>query len=804
MLAGLVCSIGRVLRITVIAVAVVGVMWAFYWVLSRPWRTQPLKPGQVEVTIIHWGDNDEDRIMATLVAEFERAHPNIRVKRINPGDSASVRTKLQTMFAAGAAPDVFQVGFENFADWADKGILHELDGFLEADHWAQSGYGPQQAALDLNDYYGNVLDVFRFDPDTKQAGRGKLFSFAKDFTTVGFYYNRNLFRKAGVHEPLPNWTWDDFHAAAESIGKLDNCYGADFVTWENMVRLFVWTHGADFPLPDANADPAKLNAALQRLRDWFAEGRTLASAKTQFETGQDPFLSGRVGMAGPFGRWKVPTYRSSITAFDWDFAPLPRGEDAANGIFTSAWGMAAGSKHPQEAWKLIRYLCGPQAQARCSDLGLAIPIRRDVATSGSFKTPDAKPENDQGYLDAIEVARGLTWPADPRYLHALRVRLEEIYKSDSRSVPNAMAQVETDWRRFRSEQQEYLRLGRVGWTSIAGVLIVVLVITGLIEVIRWWRRRPGRMALREELAGWAMISPWLVGFAAFTAFPILLSFVLGLTRWSALATLDHAEWVGLDNYWKMLSADQGLRNSLRVTVYYVVLAVPLGQLAALVAALLMNRDVKLSGFFRSAWYLPSVLAGVGMSVLWMWVFHHEHGLLNAMLQSLCDAINGMFRLDGDAAPRPPHWFTTDAAGWAIPAFVIMSLWSIGGTMMIYLAGLKGIPPEMYEAAAIDGARPLRRFWNVTLPMLSPVILFNGVIAIIASLQVFMPAYIMTGGGPGDATRFYVYYLYNQAFDFHEMGYASAMAWLLLLIVLALTLLVLRGSRRLVYYEGLRT
>lgn len=797
-----VSRVGRSLRFAVAAVAVVAVAWSFAWVLSRPWRQTKLAPGQVEITIVHWGDNDEDRIMATLVREFEGAYPDIRVKRINPGDSASVRTKLQTMFAAGAAPDVFQVGFEHFADWADKGILHELDSFLRED-----AVGDPARALDLADYYTSVLDVFRFDVQSKQAGRGALYSFAKDFTTVGFYYNRDLFRRAGVAAPSADWTWDEFHATARRIGALDHCYGADFVTWENMVRLFVWTHGADFPLPSTDEPPSddprrleRLHAALQTLRDWFAEGRTLASAKTQFETGQDPFLSGRVGMAGPFGRWKVPTYRSSITAFDWDFAPLPRGEVAANGIFTSAWGMAADTRHPREAWKLIRYLCGPQAQARCAELGLAIPIRRDVAASPSFQSADAKPDNDQGYLDAVAVARGLSWPADPRYLHALRVRLEEIYKSDSRSVAEAMELVQRDWRRFAAEQVAHPPMRWSGAARGIGLMVAVVAVLG---GVRWWRHRPGRLALREELAGLAMISPWIIGFAAFTAFPVVLSLLLGLTRWSALATLDHAEWVGLGNYWKMLTADPGLRHSLRVTGYYVVLAVPLGQAAALAAALLMNRGVRFAGFFRSAWYLPSVLAGVGMSVMWMWVFHHEHGLLNAALAPVCDGLNGLLGLSGGERLRPPNWFTTDAAVWAIPAFVLMSLWSIGGTMMIYLAGLQAIPREMYEAAAIDGARPSRRLWHVTLPMLSPVILFNSVIAIIASLQVFMPAYIMTGGGPGDTTRFYVYYLYNQAFDFHEMGYASAMAWLLLLLVLGLTMLVLRGSRRLVYYEGLR-
>ena len=153
--------------------------------------------------------------------------------------------------------------------------------------------------------------------------------------------------------------------------------------------------------------------------------------------------------------------------------------------------------------------------------------------------------------------------------------------------------------------------------------------------------------------------------------------------------------------------------------------------------------------------------------------------------------------------QPPDWFGEDAALFGPPAFAILGLWMVGGSMMIYLAGLKGIPQELYEAAELDGAGALGRFRLVTLPMLSPVILFNGIMAVIASFQVFTQAFVMTGGEPGDLTRFYVLYLYDQAFEFYEMGYASAMAWILLVVVLALTLLVLRGSKRHVHYEALQ-
>jgi multiple sugar transport system permease protein len=242
----------------------------------------------------------------------------------------------------------------------------------------------------------------------------------------------------------------------------------------------------------------------------------------------------------------------------------------------------------------------------------------------------------------------------------------------------------------------------------------------------------------------------------------------------------------------MLTEDDTFRRSLFVTVLYAAIAVPTGQVFALMAALLLNMRVAGVGLYRAAWYLPSVLAGVGIAVLWQWVFKSEGGLMNTVLEPLLSP----FGL------QPPAWFTTDAAVWGVPAFAIMNFWIVGGSMLVYLAGLRNIPKEQYEAASIDGARAWRRFRNVTLPMLSPVILFNVIMAIIGSFQVFTQAFVMTSGGPGDDTRFYVLYLYNLAFDVYEMGYASALAWVLLLVVLVLTAITLKIGGRKVYYEGM--
>ena len=208
----------------------------------------------------------------------------------------------------------------------------------------------------------------------------------------------------------------------------------------------------------------------------------------------------------------------------------------------------------------------------------------------------------------------------------------------------------------------------------------------------------------------------------------------------------------------------------------------------------MNVKVRGIAKYRTIFFVPSlVVASVVGAVLWRQMYSNEYGIINAILRPILAPLGA----------QPPDWLGTDARYWAIPAFVLMTVWGVGGAMILYLAGLKGIPTSLYEAATIDGAGKMSRFRNVTLPMLSPLIFYNVVMGIIASFQVFVQAMVMTGGGPNDLTLFYVLNLYRQAFEFHNMGYASAMAWVLFLILLGLTILVFRGSKNVVYYEGLK-
>jgi multiple sugar transport system permease protein len=296
-----------------------------------------------------------------------------------------------------------------------------------------------------------------------------------------------------------------------------------------------------------------------------------------------------------------------------------------------------------------------------------------------------------------------------------------------------------------------------------------------------------RRQKREALEGVLFASPWLVGFVLFTAGPMIASFLLSFTEWNGITPVSELRWVGLENYTTLFKQDRSFAKALQNTAFYAVFSVPLGMVTALGLAVLLNQRVRGLAFFRTVFYLPSVVSGVATAMLWLWLFNPSFGGVNWLLRQL-------------HLPEP-GWLTDEST--AIWVFIFMSIWGAGNAMLIYLAGLQGVPEHLYEAAALDGAGPATRFRHVTLPMLTPTLFFNLVMGIIGSFQVFTSSYVMTGGGPNEATLFYVLYLFQKAFEQFQMGYASAMAWVLFAIVLALTLLVLRSSKRWVYYEGER-
>ncbi len=293
------------------------------------------------------------------------------------------------------------------------------------------------------------------------------------------------------------------------------------------------------------------------------------------------------------------------------------------------------------------------------------------------------------------------------------------------------------------------------------------------------------MRRRQAVAGYLFISPWIIGFLAFGLYPIVMSFYYSLCHYDVLRI---PKLIGLDNYNDLLFNDPYFWTSIWNTLVYSVLRIPLSIAGSLFLAVLVNNAVRGLRVFRTIYFIPSIVTGVVLSVLWMWMFNPQYGLINNFLQ--------IFGISG------PLWLQSPS--WSKPALALMSLWSIGGgRMLVFLAALQGIPDQLYEAVDLDGGNGWHRFRHVTLPLLSPVIFLWTVLEVIFSFQVFTEAYVMTKGGPLNSTLFYNLYLYYKAFDDFEMGYASALAWLLLIIILIVTLIQFKAGQKWVYYEGER-
>jgi len=310
-----------------------------------------------------------------------------------------------------------------------------------------------------------------------------------------------------------------------------------------------------------------------------------------------------------------------------------------------------------------------------------------------------------------------------------------------------------------------------------------------------------KLARKEALWFYVFIAPWLIGFILFRGGPILASLVLSFTSYSPGKEVD---FIALDNF-SRLFGDRIFYKSLQVSAYYTFLSVPLGLVASLSLAVLLNqKGIPFLGIFRTLYYIPSLVASsVAVALLFTWLLNPKFGIVNYFIALLVGP-NGFIPL----GIVGPGWFFDPK--WTIPSFVLLSLWGFGGPMLIYLAGLQGVPTTLYEAATIDGANAWQRFRHVTIPMISPIILFTFITGIIGSFQVFTPAYIISGttggggegayGGPAYASMFYVLYLYLQAFRRFRFGYAAAQAWILFIVILILTILALRISRESVYYE----
>jgi multiple sugar transport system permease protein len=296
------------------------------------------------------------------------------------------------------------------------------------------------------------------------------------------------------------------------------------------------------------------------------------------------------------------------------------------------------------------------------------------------------------------------------------------------------------------------------------------------------REQPSRLRRREALYGYLFILPNTVGLIVFFILPVLAAFVLGFVSWDLVRP---PQWVGLSNYITLVH-DSLFWNGVAVTIYYTLVSVPISIALSLLLAVAVNSGLRERNLYRIAYFMPYVSMPVALALVWKWIYDPQFGLLDSLLGAI-------------GLPQPP-WLNDPS--WAMPALIIMAVWgSLGYNMIVFLAGLQGISQELYEAASIDGAGAMARFWRITVPLISPATFFVLIISMINSFQVFDQVYIMTQGGPGDATRVLGLLIYENAFQYFKMGYATAIAWSLFALILVVTLFQIFGQKRWVHYES---
>jgi multiple sugar transport system permease protein len=753
------------------------------WLLAFPLAVAPAlgAAGERELVVLaEEGHLAAWREIEALAREFEREHPGVRVKLLPLGGAAGAQDKATFLIAGGVPLDLLRIDVTELAAYLDEGALVDLEPYFEADpSWDEGAYFPL------------VLEALRDE-------RGHLHGLPSTFTPYVMYVNLDRLAELGLDVPAEEWSWEDFLALArratvddDGDGRADR-FGISLTQWLQAVSPWVWQAGGELLVADgaggprlrSGMDAPEFVAAMRFLRGLLHEER-VASFDASFanQLTQGLFQAGRALFYGPVGYWE--TYRfKGIDSFRWDVLPLPRGRVAATSVAMTVYVVPRTAREPELAYRFLRRLASPAYQRMLARIGNGVPGLVEAARSADFLKPDVAPESEHVFLDVLAHARFQPPLANWRRIERLcQAELEGILLEPDYDVPAACARMAERTDEYLARERVRRSLPRVpaGALELA-VALALFASLGLFLARRG--ARPPPLQRHEERSAQALLLPWGLGFVLFLLGPALASLALSACEWSPLRPLGDLRWVGLENA-RRLAQDPTFHASLGATALYAALAVPLGLVLALGLALLLRAESGAASAVRTAVYVPALVAPVIVGAVFRFLLDEERGPLNGLLRAC--GLEGI------------PWLR--ASAWVVPSFVLVSLWSVGAQMLVFLAALQALDPTLEEAARVDGAGRLRRLWHVILPQLGPVLVFNLVTGTVAAFQIFAQPYVMTEGGPGDASRFLVLYLYESAFRHLDLGYASAIAWVLFALLAALTWLLLRGARRWVHYRG---
>ncbi len=768
-----------------------------------------------KIKLVVWGlqSGPATKGLDAQIAEFERRHPNIDVQALQMGAGGMNPQKLITAIAGKVPPDVVDQDRFTIGDWASRDTFMNLDTLIKRDQAKKDGIKPQE-------FYKACWSEATYN--------GKVYAIPFSTDDRALYYSKTLFRAAGLDPNKPPQTWDELLECAKKLTK----YGRDgdferigFLPnyGNSWLYLYSWQNGGEFMSTDGRTCTMNNKYSVDALKymtsvyDSLKGVEATNSFSSAFKANElDPFLTGLVAMKID-GNWFLDGIARYGPELDFAVAPAPvprerlegKGRFAGQPKFITwsggfSFAIPKGAKHVEESWAFIKWMVSPEATR------IACQAQKEYnASKGRPYVPSMTADVKVNEMIFKEFA-----PVLPKYRDSLRLFLDLMKVSKYRPVTfvgqrlwdehvkafdegtrhkmSPQAAMDMHTKIVQKELDKVFDKSKfkvLNWSFPLAILAILLVVF-IGFVIRKFREYGpmGAITRSETIAGYTFAAPWILGFLVFTIGPIIASIIFSFCDYDVL---HPARWVGIYNYQQLLTDDwQYLSKALYNAGFLALFGLPLGLITGLAIAMLLNTKVGGMTWYRTFFYLPSIVPVVANAILWIWVLNPQYGLVNAAWRA---TLGQWFHL------AAPAWLASEL--WAKPGLIFMGLWGAGGGMILWLAGLQGVPQHLYEAADIDGANWWHRFWNVTLPMLTPYLFFNLIMGTIGVLQTFDTVYIMTGGGPVDSTAVPVLYLFNNAFTYFKMGYASAIAWLMFIIILALTVVQLKMAPRWVHYEA---
>ena len=781
----------------------------------------PDAQAQTKTKLIVWGlqTGPESAGLDAQIAEFEKRNPDIEISALSIGAGAMNPQKLMTSIVGGTPPDLINQDRFTIGDWASRDAFAPLDEFIAAEK------GSKDAIIAENFYPAAWKEAIY---------KGKVYGIPTGIDDRAMFYNRKLFREAGLDPNKPPQTWEELQVVAKKLTKTRKDGSFEQIgfipNWGNSwLYLYAWQNDGEFMSQDGRTctldAPANVGA-LKYMTDFYDMLGGYDKVNI-FQSGfqsneQDPFFTGKIAMVVN-GSWNLNNIARYAPDLDFGVAPPPvpaarlKGEGRFKGqdkfiTWTGGSSLAIpmGAKHPEEAWRFLKWMVSEDAAVLGSgaqqkfNLKQGRPyvfdftsqpainqvlLRKFAPTKANLKTAQTE------FIDLLSVAKYRPVTFVGQTLWDAHVRAFE-QACQHAQTPKAALTEQTNLVQkelnlaFARDSQP---LFDFKWPI---AIISLLCLAGLSVGSVRMKKIIGtsRSAKQEAWAGYLMASPWLIGFLLLTAGPILSSILLAFSYYDVL----HApRYAGLANFQTLFTDDRELMfKAFYNAGYLAILGIPLGMATGLAIAMLLNMKVKGMNWYRTAFYIPSIVPAIASAVLWSWILAGDpsKGLLNAVWSGTLTQWFGW---------TPPGWF--GVADWAKPGLIVQGLWGAGGGMILWLAGLQGVPSSLYEAARIDGASGWKQFRHVTLPMLSPYIFFNLIMGTIGALQEFDRVYVLGGGsggaGPLDSMLVPVLYLFNNAFRFFKMGYASAIAWVVFLIILILALIQFWAQKYWVHYES---